>query len=135
LDDQIYLFARCLVESGAAKEGSSRVSRFNPTDLMIAGSGQLNDKFQKFSNYCKESGLRDSGTDVIKNKDKQDVLDEFAAQIIDPSTSGNDVDTDPNPIMLADIDGSEIYASAGEADGYSDSQWDRSESSLSQDEE
>jgi hypothetical protein len=143
LDDQIYLFARYLVESGVAKEGPGRVSRFNPTDLMIAGSRQLNDKIQKFSNYCKESGLRDSEADVIKPKD-EDILDEFAAQIIDPSTNGNDVDTDLNPMMLEEVDQddvpdiddeSEIYASAGEADGYSDSQWDRSESGLSQEEE
>jgi len=57
LDDQIYHFAHYLVESGVAKEGQSCVSCFKPTDLMIADCGQLNDKIQRFSDYCKESGL------------------------------------------------------------------------------
>jgi hypothetical protein len=141
LDDQIYLFARYLVESGVAKEGPSRVSRFDPTDLMTVGSRQLNDKIQRFSKYCKESGLQGLGTDVVKNEGKDDVLDEFAAQIIDPSADGSDVDTDSNLMVLGRDDAlgvddeSEIYASAGEADEFSDSRWDRSESGLSEDEE
>jgi hypothetical protein len=132
LDDQIYYFARYLVESGVAKEGSNQVSRFNPRDLLIAGSEQLNDKIQRFSHFCKESGLRDSGTDGARNEGEDDALSELGAEIIEPPIDDNDVGTGPNPMMLEedqddalDIDDeSEVYASAGEADEFSDSQWD-----------
>jgi hypothetical protein len=58
LDDQLYLFARYLVESGVAKERPGRISRFNPKDLMRLGCDQLHQKIQRFSDFCKESGLR-----------------------------------------------------------------------------
>ena len=90
LDDQLYLFARYLVESGVAKEGPSRISRFNPKDLMIVGSEQLPNKIRKFSDFCKESGLRGS---------------EFATQLGE---------------MEPEDDESDIYASVGEWDGSGD---------------